>query len=337
MQQAISSVLFAKAQRFVDVFHMLNRGFVWDHGLVKQFGALTYVQQRESGVPDIEQIQEMRRYIKDNTDIFSSFRGMNELMTALLVYLNPKKEAFFDESKEVFKTLKQAGFSAGYYLPLTAIAVAESIKGELSLLDFQVGRMQQFYKGFKSHHFWLTSQDDYVYAALLASTPLPVDDAIREIEQFYIELAENGIYKGNGLQSLTHVLCLGEQDHRQKLEKTLRCHRHLIAKGYKLNHYHLAFLGVLSLVSDAPEVLIDEAIDLEQWLKVQKGFGGLSVDKKTRFVMAASICIQNYIASGKVEHRAILANSIQAIMIAEQIAITAAIIASSAAAASSSS
>lgn len=333
----ITPPVLARAERYIEAYQVLARDFVWDHHLVKQFGALTFVQKVPQGLPDVAKIHEVKKYIKDKTGIFSSFRGMNALMTSLLVYLSEKQEAYFDESLEVFRALKEAGFAAGSYLPLAAMTIAQSCSESDPSQHQKIARMQQFYKGFKSHHFWLTSQDDYVYAALLACTPNSVEPMIDQIETMYRDLSEGGIYKGNGLQSLTHVLALGEQPLNIKVSKALSIYATLNQSGYRLNQYHLAFIGVLCLITDQPQPLLEESIALEGWLKKQKGFGGLSVDKKTRFVIAASICIQEYVEASDFNKTAVLANSLQAIMIAEQIAITAAIIAASAASSSAAS
>ena len=246
------------------------------------------------------------------------------------------RSAFFDQSQEIFNALKHAGFSAGSYLPLAAIVLAENPGVVESNLDSRIGRMQQFYQGFKDHHRFLTSQDDYIYAALLACTDFSVDPSIAAIELIYNDLAKAGLSKNNGLQSLSHVLFLGEQHHSIKVKKAVECYFYLASKGYKLNEYHMAFLGVLALFFDQSMSIIDEAINLEQWLKKQTGFGGLTIEKKTRFILAASLCIQNYIDELSHEHKAVLVNSIQAIMMAEQIATTAAIVAITAAAGASS-
>lgn len=335
MQEA-HSPLQRRAQRFVAIYQALNANFMWDHQLVKHFGALHCLQHLEQAMPDHDRIKAMRQYIKGHTGVFSPFRGMNELMVAILLAVHPSGEAWLDRGLELYKRLKAAGFSASTYLPLSALVLSESEVGQAQAWEVCIGRMQQFYKGFKDHHLWLTSQDDYVYAALLARTDLPVDASIAEIEHYYQALAQAGIPKGNGLQSLTHVLCLGEQGPSVKVDKVLRAYQGLSERGYRLNQYHLAYVGVIALVTDAPEVLIEAAIDLAEWLKPQKGFGGLSLDKKTRFILAASLCIQDFVKSTDFQTQAVLANSLQAILLAEQMAATAAIIAATTAASASS-
>lgn len=337
MEHLMHAQLQAKCEAFVAAHRTLSSGFMWDHQLIKQFGALNFIQSNFKGEPDVARIQELRKYIKEQTGIFSPFRGMNELMVAILLYLNPQQEAWLDRALHIYSMMKAAGFSASTYLPLSAMVVADSERGSDAQVEQRIGRMQQFYKGFKQHHFWLTSQDDYIYAALLSGTALPVDAAIDQIEGLYQALHSGGIPKGNGLQSLTHVLCLGEQAPQIKVDKALTCYRLLSEAGYKLSTYHLAYLGVLALVTDTPQALIDEAVAVSQWLKGQKGFGGLSLDKKTRLVMAASLCIQHYIEDVGLSSVAVLANSLQSIIVAEQIAATTAIIAATSAATSASS
>lgn len=42
--------------------------------------------------------------------------------------------------------------------------------------------MNQFYKSMKQNHFWLTSTDDYVFAAVFAATDLDVDETMKKVE-----------------------------------------------------------------------------------------------------------------------------------------------------------
>lgn len=325
-----------RLNQFIDDYHVLNKAFVWDLQLIKQFGAL--VLSKPHTRLDAEEIKEMRSYIKHQTSSFSYFRGMNELMLAILVQNQPNSHGVFDLTTQYYDKLKAAGFKSGPYLPMAALSLA-SYLGEQTI-ESLISRMSDFYHGMKANHFWLTGQDDYVFAALLAQSGLPVDASLKHMEMFYGDLADAGFYKGNPLQSLTHVLTLGEESYTTKLERTVRLNQYLIKKGYKLSSYHMPIMGVLVLISDTPEELVDQAIDIERALTREKGFGGFSMEKKTRFVLSAMLIaqsvVENQVNQESSLSAAVLANSIQSIIIAQQVAMTAIIVAASSSAATSS-
>lgn len=326
----------ARIKQFIDDYHILNKAFIWDMQLIKQFGAL--VLSKPHTYLDLEGIKETRSYIKHQTSVFSYFRGMNELMLAILVHNQPNSHAVFDQTTKIYDQLKGANFRSGPYLPMAALSMA-SYSGDLSI-ESLIDRMSGFYHGMKANHFWLTGQDDYVFAALLAQSGLPVEASLKHMEMFYEDLADAGLHKGNPLQSLTHVLTLGEEAYTVKLEKAVRLNAYLIQKGYKLNSFHMPMIGVLALITDTPEDLVDQAIEIERHLTKEKGFGSFSMEKKTRFAMAAMLVTQDVIENisdpTSSLSAAALANSIQSIVIAQQIAITAAIVATSSSAAATS-
>ena len=94
----------------------------------------------------------------------------------------------------------------------------------------------------------------------------------------------------------------------------------------------------MALLTDQPEAFADQAVELEGHLKTFRGFGSFSIDKKTRFVLAAYLLISQQMETFHQDvGRTALANSVQAILLAQQMAMTAAIVSASAASAGASS
>ncbi len=327
----LSQQLQDKAAAYVSIHAMMRRGFPMEYALSRLFGALLLVDMEQT--PTVEGIRSMRLFMRSETSLFSNFRGTSELMMAVLLYREKNGEQLFARTLQIHAALKQAGFRNGSYLPMTALMLAKNAKDtDLARI---IERMKIFYKGMKSRHFWLTGEDDYIHIALLSTTELDPEKALEHMEALYRELSEGGLPKGNGLQSLTHVLTLGEESVQEKCERTEKLHRYLISNQYRLNNYQMAFLGVMTLLSEHPLTLADDALELDDWLKANRGFGNFTVDKKTRFMLAASLIISREVEDCMAEMgNATLSNSIQSILLAQQVATTAAIVAASSAAAS---
>lgn len=330
MNMAIPSSLL---DRYVTCHDMLRKGFPWEYALARQFGALLLTGM--SHMPTVEGIKEMRTHMRRETSVFSGYRGISELMMAMMLYREPNGHALFTKTLHVHQLMRAAGFRGTTYLPMAAMALAKNTPDTL-LVD-AVARTSAYYKAMKAEHFWITGQDDYVYAVLLAASGRPVQPTVAMAEQLYRELSMSGLPSGNGLQSLTHVLALGEEPHEVMVERAIRVYRHLVQRRYRMTDYRLPFLGVLSLVSATPEDLADQAIDLEGALRLVRGFGNFSCDRKTRFMLAGSLLVEQHLAGFRSEvGRTALANSIQAILLAQQAATMAAIMAASSSAAASS-
>jgi hypothetical protein len=320
--------------QYMDKYHELKSGFPWDTPLIKMFCAMVSLTSKQDVF--ISDIKEMRAYIKQNSSVFSNFRGMNELMLATLMAKDMTGQERFDLTAKLYQDLKSAGFKSGTYLPLAAYTLA-GYQGDYQSSHL-IERMSAFYKGMKEKHFWLTGQDDYVFAALLAMGKSPVDTAIEHMEIAYEDLAQIGFKKGNGLQSLSHILTMGEEAYQSKLLRVEAIEKRLRDAGYRLRDHYMPVIGVFSLLGERGQELVDESVSSAEWLKAQRGFGAFSIDKKTRFLLASSLTLNHEVHEmANNVNQTILANSIQSIIIAQQAATMASIVAISAAASASSS
>lgn len=324
----------AKVELMAGNFHELKQAFAWDSNLIKHFGAMV-TATREAKV-DVERVREIRRFIKEETSWASYFRGNNEMIFAMLLQGEAQWEQLFKRAVAFYDELKVSGFSRGAYLPLAAYTLAKNAEDQDHAELFK--NMEIIYQSMKHHHFWLTSQDDYVLAAVLASSKLDLGHVSEEMETCYQRLNGAGLYKGNELQSLSHVLALGEESAAVKCDRAIAIYKRLKASKCKLQYHGLSSLGVLTLVSDQPEQIADEVIEVYEYLYQTEGYGFWGIDSGLRAILAASIVSDYYadqLAGGLLESN--LANSVAAILIAQQTAVIAAVAATTAATSASTS
>ncbi len=326
----MNTELKAKVDLMADNFHELKNQFRWESHLIQHFGAMICAT-REAKV-NTEHIREVKAYIKAQTSWVSYFRGHNEMIISMLLANETGYEQIFERANRVYEDLKNAGFYRGTYLPLAAITIAKST--EPSSYPAVYERMDLIYQNMKKNHFWLTSQDDYVLASVLAASELDVERTSVEMEKCYQILNQAGLYKSNELQSLSHVLSMGEESAERKCDKAIRIQQRLKSSPCKLKYQGLVSLGVLALVSDEPERIAEEVIEVYEYLYNTDGYGFWGIDSNLRGILAASIVSDFYadqIGGNLIEST--VANSITAIIIAQQTAMIAAAAASSAAAA----
>ena len=330
----MNSEMKAKVDLMADNFHELKKTFAWDSNLIKHFGAMV-TATREAKV-DPERIKDIKHFMKEETSWTSYFRGNNEMIFAMLLQSEEDYKGLYLKTLAVYEDLKAFGFSRGAYLPLAAYVIAKNSDGSRNQDIF--ARMEKIYQSMKKNHFWLTSEDDYVLASVLASSELDVDHAAQDMERCYVLLNNAGLYKGNELQSLSHVLALGEESPEIKCSKAMAIQTILKGSKCKLQHYGLASLGVLTLVTDQPERIAAEVIEVYEYLSQQEGYGFWGIESGLRAILAASIvsdCYADQLGSGVMESA--LANSITSILIAQQTAMVATVVATSAAASASTS
>ncbi len=261
---------------------------------------------------------------------------MNLLILSSLLNLENNYKDFFHSMQTVYKKMKNARFSGTDYLTLSSYTMVKKVS--IDKWDEKIERMSSFYSNMKKNHFWLTSQDDYVLAAVLATSDLEVEKTSYEMEYYYKLLNNNGFFKGTSLQSLSQILVFGEEDAERKCSRALSLYDKLNNKKCKLKYDGLASLGMLTLITSNEDEIVGEIKEVYDYIRKKQGYGFLNIEKSHVTMLAISLvadCHIDKIKEGLLD--ATLANSINAILIAEQQVIMSGCIVASVAAASSSS
>lgn len=177
----------------------------------------------------------------------------------------------------------------------------------------------------------------YIFAAMLALSDLEAEPSAARMKELY-EALKPHFYTGNGLQALTQVLVLGGQA-SEAVSDVLMLRDAFRSRGIRLDkQYTLSSLGVLSLLHQDSQQVVEDVENTSEWLRTKKGFGSWSMNKQERLLLAAAMVATNYVAEAKNGLlTTALSTSMTNIIIAQQAAVTAAAAASAAAASSSSS
>jgi len=329
----MDTLLKEKVDLMIENYYKLKNNFKWEHTLIKHFSASVHATKKRS--VDVFALEDIKKYIKNNTSWTSYFRGINQFTLCTLLYLEEDYKDFFQNTIELYEKMKNMGFKRSTYLPLAAYTIVKEVPKDK--WSDALNRMQDFYESMKRNHFWLTSTDDYVFAAVLATTDLDVSQASEQIENCYTTLNKMGFYKGNDLQTLSHILAIGEEITEEKCNRATKIYHELTNKKIKPRYSGLATLGVLSLITPDVDKLVKEIKEIYDYLYDKSGYGPWSIDKSMRVMLASTLVADFYVEGLKKGVLEVtLSNSINAIIIAQQQAAVAATIAASSAAASSS-
>ena len=318
---------------FADNAQIIKKEFALQNTLTKKLAALLYAQAGKA--IDCEAIRQCYTFIKQNTDIFSAFRGDMALGMAAMLSLSPNPQAVFDETLKVYDLLKAVKLRSSDFLTVAAYQIAS--QADASEYENIITRTRSFYDGMKADHFFYTGQDDYIFAAMLGLSELTVETGTKRIERIFSRL-KGEFWDKNSVQTLAQVLVLGNSDDDAE-NRVLALRDALRVQGIKLDKsYTLSSLGVLSLLSVDIDTLVRDIEEAQTVLRDQKGFGSLSISTQELLMFAAALVADKYTQNTKDEIvTATISTSITNIIIAQQAAMIAAIAASSAAAASSTS
>jgi hypothetical protein len=323
-----------KTDLMIENFYELKDNFKWDTQLLKHFGAMIHATKGKK--VNTDRLQEIKKYIKDETSWTSYFRSTNQFIFANLLSFEEDYKNCFRDMQTVYGKLKSAGFKNSPYLPLASYTLVKEADREQ--WDNKIQKMRGFYDKMKKNHFWLTSSDDYVFAAVLAASDLDIEQTSQRIENCYNLLSKEKFYKGNDLQTLSHILAIGEEEDSYKCSKAVRLYNKLSDEKCKLQYNGLATLGVLTLVAQDIDEIVRDIKEVQDYIYEQDGYGYWSIAKSMRIILASTLVSDYYVDEAKRGVLQItLGNSINAIIIAQQQAAVAAACAASAAAASASS
>ena len=320
-----------KLALFAQNTQTIKKEFRWQDTMTKWLAALFYALE---GQPvDCDAIQGAYTRIKETSGIFSAFRGNMALSLSALLALSGNQETLFSDVLRVYEMLKKTKLRNSDFLVVAAYQIAAH--GNAGQYPQIVARTRTFFDGMKAKHWFLTGEDDYIFAAMLGLSAMDVSGGLARMEQIFSRLKPE-FRDGNSVQTLAQVLVLGESTD-DTLNRLLSLRGTLKEQRLRLDKtYTLPSLGVLALLPADTETIVRDIGEAQSFLRTQKGFGRFSVDTQTLPLFSASIVAHAYAENLKDDVlTASLATSILNIIIAQETAMIAAICASSAAAAAS--
>ena len=325
-------MLQSRLELFTSNVQSMKTGFTWQNALTKRMVALLYTQEGKS--VDCEMVRDCHNLIKQSTGPFSTFRGNMALCVAAMLSLSPNPQRLFEETLQVYDLLKHAKFYASDFLVVAAFEIAK--QSAPAGFENIVNRAREFYNGMKARNFFLTGQDDYIFSAMLGLADLDVMAGTERMEQIYDRM-KSEFWDKNSVQTLSQVLVLGGFD--DSADRILALRNALREQKIKLDKtYTLSSLGVLSLLPVEIDTIVRDIGVAQDYLRTQKGFGSLSVSTQELLLYAVAIVANEYAQNMKDGIlTATLSTSITNIIIAQHVAMVAAISASTAGAAASSS
>ena len=323
--------LSALSGNFIENRDIVKSYFPWESSYLYPVCAAIFTDKRIKADP--AQLENCKNLLKSQTGVFSNFRSTAKLAMIAMMAVDENPAEKLDKALRVYDALKEH-FWGSQYLPVASMIIADMVE-PIRYEEIAV-RTRHIYDLMKNEHPFLTSGEDSVFAAMLALSRLTEDQIVTETENCY-RLIKPEFFSANAVQSLSHVLALGEGRAEDKCRATMELFHGLKNKGYKYGtDYELATLGVLALLPADQAAVMEDIIEVDDFLSRQKGYGFFGIGRKQRMMNAGLIVTSDYIGQSDTMHTAAIGGTISLIA-AQQAAMCAAIAASSAAASSASS
>ena len=276
---------------------------------------------------DVDKLTRCKKIIKKNAGFASYLKGvvMTPFAAKLCVAADP--EAQFEKAMDMYGILKNH-FRRSEYLALLATLLAE--KTTVDEAERIAARGRALYDMMKKEHPILTSSEDNVMAGFMAFSEKSDAQLIDDAEKCY-DLLRKKFSDKNAVQTVSHILAMTEGASEIKVGRMFGMFDMFTAAGRKYGkHYELPMLAAISVIEADEKELVDTVIEIDEMLSGQKGYGALSLDKKTRLMHAAMLAADLY--EGSDNAQAAVSASALAVIAAQEAAMMAAIVAASVAA-----
>ncbi len=280
----MNNTLQTKCNLLAENRNIISKGFKLEHSLIKIASALVYTKEGKDA--DVDYLKECRGILRKNEGIFSDFRGMSELLVSARLAQKADPDRFMEDIASVYKMLHEGRIFGSRYMALAAISICDA--GRVADAQEIITKTDTILKGMKKQHPFLTSDEDTSFAVLLAMTDKSVDTILEELEQSYQSLKKNFSFHDNAVYSLAQVLTMQEGSVEEKCQKAIDIFDAFKEAGAKYGkEYELSSIGALVGMKGDINEMVNEIVEASDFLKSQKGFGGLDISAKTRLMFAA--------------------------------------------------
>ncbi|MFD1929631.1 DUF4003 family protein [Sporosarcina siberiensis] len=206
--------------------------------------------------------------LKENSSWLSPLRG--NLLPMIAAFLDKPGVDINEETARLFhkqRVLRNEGFRNTIHSYLAALLMTD----DSTLYEQEAKNAKSLYNEMKKTHFFLTSDDDYAYAVLLAKkNENPVEHA-RSMRLYYDALRVKGLRSGDELQWMSQLMTYVDINFEEQLVSRaisiLDCFKKE-AKVQPLHYPMVAFLTVFGVSNTE----ITEIIELTHALEDSKLF-----------------------------------------------------------------
>ena len=270
--------------------------FKWGNDQIMSASVMTFLNK--GILADETKLEECKKILKENTGVFSNFRGNVEVPMVAQLALAKDPADKMKKTLKVYDVLKKE-FSGSEYLVVAASVLTDMVSEDSAMQMAQKAR--NIYNKMKKDHPFLTSYEDTVYAVMMAVSEKSVEIIMEEMEVCYKKLKEN-FSSSNDVQALAHVLSMMDGLAEEKCNKIVSLYNALKDAEVKYGkYYELIALASLAMLPVEYGVLAEDIKAVDEFLSEQEGYGIFGLDKKTRLMHAAMIVSCDYMRNDTTE------------------------------------
>ena len=270
----------------VDNRTIINSIFKWEWTMNS---TCAFLMTGKDTLADVDKIKECAKLFKKNTRVLSLYRQYLSAPIICKMAMSDDPVFYLDAIKTICEEIDDAKVFRSDYSIIAAMIIYENV--ELTEARSYIIKTRMIFQQMRDEHPILTSSGDIVFAALLAVSDIDVDNLLLEMEENYELLKGQIMFASN--RELSRLLALDLGAPGQKSERFLYMYDELKARKMNFGRgYGLNCLAVLSCLDIDTEEIMKMLEEVNNYLRVQKGFHGLSMGSEERLMYAAMLIIK---------------------------------------------
>lgn len=261
-------------QRFCDLFDALLVDKKWTDGLIGlRFAASSLVTLPGEPTEVAKQLREQADRLVERASWFSSMKSeLRFVVASMLMHGDVSADAFSDEVERIEALFKEAGMKRGsVYSQLAALLLLLNGRARGRDVDAAlVARYGALYREMKSHHGFLTGQDDLPACALLAREDGTPQELAARCERFYDGLRDLGFRRGNALQGVSHIMVAGPGADDALMHRFRALYTRFDEAGLWMGAGDYDEVAVLSFLGEPAETVVSLVLQHREHLQSRK-------------------------------------------------------------------
>ena len=195
-------------ERFIRSFQAVYADKRWTEDVsALRYAALTLATVEGDPGRLADELRSVADILKDRAGWFGPLNSSIRFgVAAMLMRHRDDPAAFCDEVERVEDMFREAGLRARSAFSVLAILILREQADDRRIRPDRIRRFCDIYREMKKHHRWLTGPDDYPACALLCQAEDAPSRIGERVEAFYEGLRDRDFQRGNGLQTVSHIL-----------------------------------------------------------------------------------------------------------------------------------
>ncbi len=224
----------------------------------------------------------------------SSFINYNFLSTLLITKMSLQKQPleYLEKINNNYKSLKGKRLFNSIYNVISSIIISDLNNKKI---DKIVKKEKKIYELMKKNHPFLTDDEDVPFAMLLAINNKNEKELINDIECSFSELSKYFKLNKNEVYTMAQILSLSDKDTSEKVKKIINICE-LLKKNKKAISFSfgLPVLATLVFLDKDINVIVEDIVEVDNYLGSKKGTGSWYFGKSTRLLFAMLLVCSTY-------------------------------------------